>query len=267
MPPFTSIIGVDCATKANKVGVARARYVAGAWHLDHALGCSSSSPPTLHLANWIREDRNALLALDAPLGWPVDLPRALQNHRAGEPVDAQSETMFNRATDRFLYRTLGKRPLDVGADRIARTALAALDMLQRLREEVGEQIPLAWSADGTDAPAAIEVYPAATLDAHGIQAKRYKRDEHGEGRRSAIDFARSRLVDETNIDLAGVQHDVLDAILCVVAGIDFLEGEAHPPEDPDIAAREGWIWVRETAKTCARETAAPPKRPAAGTPR
>jgi hypothetical protein len=36
----------------------------------------------------------------------------------------------------------------------------------------------------------------------------------------------------------------LDAVLCVAAGIDFLAGAALGPDDPEVARREGWIWVR-----------------------
>ena len=38
--------------------------------------------------------------------------------------------------------------------------------------------------------------------------------------------------------------DVLDAALCVVAALDFLSGEGMPPDEPKVARREGWIWVR-----------------------
>jgi len=38
---------------------------------------------------------------------------------------------------------------------------------------------------------------------------------------------------------------VLDAVLCVVAGLDFLAGAAPGPADPEAARREGWIWVKE----------------------
>jgi hypothetical protein len=38
--------------------------------------------------------------------------------------------------------------------------------------------------------------------------------------------------------------DVLDALVCVLAGADFLAGRAMPPEDEQLAQKEGWIWVR-----------------------
>jgi hypothetical protein len=74
--------------------------------------------------------------------------------------------LFRRATDDDIKLRLGKRPLDVGADRIARTAAAALKLLDRLRRETGRPIPLAWTPDEDPTWRAIEVYPVATRIAH-----------------------------------------------------------------------------------------------------
>ena len=57
--------------------------------------------------------------------------------------------MFWRTTDVFIQQKLKKTPLDLGADRIARTAYAALAVLGSLRAELGISIPLAWTP-GTD---------------------------------------------------------------------------------------------------------------------
>lgn len=43
-------------------------------------------------------------------------------------------------------------------------------------------------------------------------------------------------------------HDCLDALACVVAGMDFLEGKAVRPRQLDVAHREGWIWFREPGR-------------------
>ena len=39
--------------------------------------------------------------------------------------------------------------------------------------------------------------------------------------------------------------DALDAVVCVLAGRDFLEGFEVPPDAPDLARREGWIWTAD----------------------
>jgi hypothetical protein len=61
-------------------------------------------------------------AIDAPLGWPKPLAETLIDHRAGMPIETPANAMFRRTTDLFIQRKLKKTPLDVGADRIARTA-------------------------------------------------------------------------------------------------------------------------------------------------
>ncbi len=37
--------------------------------------------------------------------------------------------------------------------------------------------------------------------------------------------------------------DMLDAVVCILAGRDFLEGWAFKPRDQAMARTEGWIWV------------------------
>lgn len=71
--------------------------------------------------------------MDAPLGWPRPLGPALSDHRAGEPIDPPADTLFHRETDGVVHRTVGKRPMEVGADRIARTARSAVELIGELR--------------------------------------------------------------------------------------------------------------------------------------
>ncbi len=35
-----------------------------------------------------------------------------------------------------------------------------------------------------------------------------------------------------------------DAIICALAGVHFVRGESLPPEDEELARKEGWIWVK-----------------------
>src|SRR5207253_1199225 len=118
-----------------------------------------------------------LLAFDAPLGWPQPLGRALAEHRAGHPLSLPAHQLFRRATDRFVKARIGKQSLDVGADRIARTAHSALKLLADVRQKTGLPIPMAWEPSYSERVAAIEVYPAATLIAHGIPDTGYKKKD------------------------------------------------------------------------------------------
>jgi hypothetical protein len=139
--------------------------------------------------------------------------------------------------------TIGKAPLDVGADRIARTALSALQLLDTLSKKLGFAVPLAWNAKFTGI-AAIEVYPAGTLRASSVQSSAYKRPEQIEVRKQMLEWLSKemRLPDELGLPL--LDPDALDAILCVLAGRDFLSGRAHPPTDLVLAQKEGWVWIR-----------------------
>jgi hypothetical protein len=39
--------------------------------------------------------------------------------------------------------------------------------------------------------------------------------------------------------------DAIDALVCVVAAADFIQGRARPPVDRETAQQEGWIWTAE----------------------
>ncbi len=207
--------------------------------------CSSERPAAATVAHWLREEpeAKALLALDAPLGWPTDLA-SIATHSAGAAITAPRDRMFRRETDRFIKKRLDQQSLDVGADRIARTAHAALTMLEAIRELTAETIPLAWEPAFTARVAAIEVYPAATLRAHHARFSAYKKPEQLPERREILD-ALSRLLTIPHPELALAQPDVLDAVVCLLAGSDFQSGKCMSPEHMPSALREGWIWAKE----------------------
>lgn len=246
----TLIIGIDCAVDPKKVGVAAARVFAD--HpdqliLEAAVLCSKDHPPVDVVRDLVPEDGSALLAFDSPLGWPEPLARELISHWAGEPISTVADALFRRHTDRFIKERTRQQSLDVGADRIARTARAALAVLGGLRQELDEEIPLAWTTNLQSRIAAIEVYPAATLKVRGIENKGYKDKKKAEHRKK-----RELILDALDLELDAGKHretlldkaDVLDAALCTVAGLDFLRRRCWEPTDLEAAQKEGWIWVR-----------------------
>lgn len=237
MPPDTvTVIGIDCATADASVGLARGVYAGGGVSLlDVTTGARLA--PVEQVAAWLAGGGPALLALDAPLGWPLALRRALEGHAAGAPVFGARHELFRRATDRAIHARTGKLPLEVGADRIARTAHAALELLHGLRERTGRAIPLAWRPDLAGATAAIEVYPAATLRVAGATRPGQRVTTEDVWR-----FAASHLDLPPGAPLSS--RHAADATVCVLAGADFLAGRAAPPDDLDLARAEGWIWVR-----------------------
>ena len=181
--------------------------------------------------------------MDAPLGWPTLLSRSLVKHRAGEKIATAPNDMFRRETDRFIKEKLGKTPLDVGADRIARTAHAALRLLGDLRGHLRTPIPLAWAPAPIFGVTAIEVYPAATLRAHDLKSNGYKAAAQIAQRQELFRQLRLRLNFATKTSILECDANALDAVVCLLAAKDFLEGRTMPPSNPRLAKREGWIWA------------------------
>jgi predicted RNase H-like nuclease len=241
-----TIIGVDCATKENYVGLALGRVKAGETWIEEVTLGSRVLPVAETIAGWAGRSRCTLLALDAPLGWPADLGGALVAHTAGNPIDIDPNLLFRRETDRFVKREINKQPLDVGADRIARTARAALELLQDVRNATDEAIPLAWDPDLGAGIHAIEVYPGATMAAYGVAARGYKKRKEGQApRRELLAFLGEQVRLPEDTALMEENADALDAGLCVLSALDFLRGRATTPRDQQKARKEGWIWVRK----------------------
>jgi len=235
-----AVVGIDAATDARRTGIAFATWSPHVTRVAAARPGESADDLVRHATAWVADAGRWLVAIDAPLGWPTPLGERLPSHRAGVPLGAESDELFSRQTDRAIRERIGKTPLEVGADRIARTAVTALDLLGAIAQRVGSPVPLAWGPDFAGPGAAIEVYPAGTLRAMGLRATGYKHDPE---RRAELAHTLRRDVALPK-DAADNEH-VLDACLCVLAAADFLAGRAPGPDDAERAAREGWIWVRE----------------------
>jgi len=238
------VIGIDCATQPGKVGLARAERRGSRARVTDCLLGSPTAPPVEVILGWLDGADSALLCLDAPLGWPLALGEALVHHEAGDMVEIPPDLLFHRATDRDVWERTGKRPLEVGADRIARTAHVALLLLGQLRRALQEPVPLAWGGPLPARVAAIEVYPAATLLGRGASVKGYKKrgGEGGVARTALLPVLREELDCRGAEDAAIAEPDCFDALVCVLAGLDFLEGRAIPPASLNVPRREGWIW-------------------------
>jgi predicted RNase H-like nuclease len=235
------IIGVDCATNPAKVGLALGIWRGQAAAILEVKAGSHKEPLAQTIIDWMPDAIPALIAMDAPLGWPVSLGRLLVQHMAGDHIDVDANQLFRRRTDCVVREKLSRQPLDVGADRIARTAHAALQLLDELRARSGYAVPLAWESR-VEGVAAIEVYPAATLTAYGIQASGYKKKNDVEARKRIIERLREYLEMPEDTAPMEANADVLDAGVCVLAAADFLQGKVVQPTDMARAKKEGWIW-------------------------
>lgn len=238
-----TVIGIDCATEASNIGIALASTKNGQTEVaDVQIGGRTMLEKLL---NWIDEAGPVLLALDAPLGWPMAMGEELPNHRAGCRISVARNEMFRRITDRIIDDEVGKRPLEVGANLIARTSHAALRLLSVLRRCSGEELPLVWEPGQVKtSSSAIEVYPAATLKAHGIEVGGYKQTGDFNERLKILNQV-SRLIELPDIGPVAASADTVDAVLCVLAAHDFLYDEVIEPKNLSTAAKEGWIWVKK----------------------
>lgn len=236
------LVGLDAAVEPKNFGFAIGVANGASIELRAFGTLQTAAGVGTHLVPALRRAKRALIAIDAPLGWPTELGDRLASHRAGGVLEANPNDLFRRETDRVVAARVGKHSLDVGADRIARTAWKALEVLNQLRVTLSDPIPLAWGADFSGRYAAVEVYPAATLKAWAVNAAGYKKPE-AVAPRAALGAAFADRAPWLPA-LAKEKVDVFDAGLCVIAASDFLAGETLKPTNLERAAREGWIWVR-----------------------
>lgn len=242
------VIGVDCATDEKKMGLALGSVDnKKTTILKVSVGGKNERVVDL-IEKWLPEGQPALLALDSPLGWPRKLAQELLDHSAGMPLKVPPDHLFSRLTDHRVKETIAKRPFEVGADRIARTAHSALKLLQSLREKTGSAIPLAWERDDVRETCAIEVYPAATLAARRINVQGYKKPKARDERLKLIELISNHLEIATSREQREQlesSSDAIDAVVCVLAASDFLLGKClqPKPKDEETARKEGWIWV------------------------
>ena len=250
----TTIIGIDCSTNKKKVGLALAESSSTGCVLQCLLTGDKAKPSIpKFLADQIKNDNNpVLLALDAPLGWPDGMRGGLADHSAGAPLTIEPNRMFRRLTDKFVKKRTGKTPLDIGANWIARTAHWTLSLLEELRTS-RHKIPLVWKQGQISGVKAIEVYPATVLSVLSLDVNTsYKTGKFAPANRGDIlNKLKKRIRFVPQIDEKTILADdnMLDAVLCVQAGQEFLSNNCiNPPkENTEIAHREGWIWFSKKA--------------------
>jgi hypothetical protein len=176
----------------------------------------------------------------------------LADHKAGFPIFAEFNKLFRRQTDRVVREALRKSPLEVGADRIARTAVAALSLLADLGVLIGKNIALAWEARLEEGIRAIEVYPAGTLRAYqlvGVASSSMSSDQAKQGLVAKLKKKGRIRFDRRSSKAIDNEH-VLDSVLCALAAMDIAEQRVIFPatdRERDLARKEGWIWERDPA--------------------
>lgn len=247
------IIGVDAATQPKRMGLAMGELVDGKCRVLQVV--ASPTRPVEQIAEWIDEGPETfILAVDAPLGWPAALGKALSSHQAGQALSVprdEANRLFRRHTDEVIYDIFGKLPLEVGANLIARTAHSILCRLHEIPAHSAQAggLEIAWEPPNMPGYYMIEVYPAATVLAVGASTKGYKaKSTSGRDARSKIlTILQGEMDLVCDADLLLESDDALDAAVCVLAGADFLRGMAVAPgvDREELVRKEGWIWCRE----------------------
>lgn len=241
-----TIVGIDLAVDARNCAISWGRLESGRLIVDR-VAMAGSDEVLDSLLDGV-EDRTVLLCIDAPLGWPAEMGRHLAEHRAGAAVTASANDLFRRETDRDIYRRYRKTPLDVGADRIARTALRALQLLSTLRGRTGREIDLPLTLDGIARPGihVLETYPAGYLAARKFDVKGYRERGAVETRRMVLEKVCSAAGESLELGPPPAEFlpraDLLDSLLCAIAGQIAASGGSPPPTNRTRAAIEGWIW-------------------------
>mgnify|MGYP000953606960 CR=1 FL=1 len=239
-----NVIGIDCATDPKKTGISFGYYRNCEMVITNTIVSKDFTTMYRYLFDYINKNDDILIAMDAPFGWPSSMGHALINHNAGNPIHIDSNNMFRRETDRFIKRKIGKQSLDVGADRIARTAHSALNIIDEIRKHTNREVTLVWDETDIRGVNLIEVYPAATLDCYNIVSKGYKESNKYDVRKVIIEALSNHIIIETNRDMILHNADALDSVICLLAAKDFIMGNVLYPDNIELAKKEGWIWVK-----------------------
>lgn len=270
------VIGIDCAADPKNIAVASATKAGTRLTIDRVfLGRSTGGtrPDRLRclatkVSGLISTEMPTLLALDAPLGWPVAMRSVLAGGVAGPvpgiPKDAGD--FFRRRTDRIVADITGKTPQSVGASWVASLTHTALRLIDLIAKECGEHTSMGGTALALDNSFSenvhfIEVYPA--LAGPLLLSSRSNWKEVGEKlkktKEGEWDLAEQKLRKHLRIDFAldgdaeatneRFRDHGLDAILCAWLGFRFLRGQCVSPQSssetkisPEELAQEGWIW-------------------------
>jgi predicted RNase H-like nuclease len=244
-----TVVGVDCATVNKKTGLAFAVIAGATLTIEECLVAKPKVRVSDQIYARLQGHSAALLALDAPLGWPSEMGTHLSEHSAGKALSIESDVLFRRRTDQIIRDRLHKAPLEVAANFIARTAVSALRLLTELSELDHRIIPLAWDPSQQKGIHAIEVYPAGTLRAYLKMGYLRSAGTTVQQKRALLRKLErdGRLRLETDVVRSMENPHVLDSAMCCVAALDFFQGKSISPrfEDKEKATKEGWIWVRD----------------------
>jgi hypothetical protein len=252
-----STIGIDLASQARNTALC-----AIAWEPDRARvtallkGVAGDGVTPLGDAFLVAAMRGlvdglpapAKVAIDAPLGWPVDFVRGVGD-LAQWPVsiDAERRRLERRATDLWVHEVTGKLPLSVTTDRIGYAAMRAAGILAHCATVFGETVDRSGMTG-----LVCEAYPDPAIRCLGIWPQDARVRESYKG--DATDLRKRILGRLTHaapwLELSALQtqacvdsDDCLDALVCALVAHACGRGLTVPPPEELLreARGEGWI--------------------------
>ncbi|NKX54829.1 DUF429 domain-containing protein [Arthrobacter mobilis] len=192
--------------------------------------------------------------IDCPLGWPARLVPFLQGHLGNDAGAVLAHdgpegrrVLAYRETDRFVAGLLRLVPMSVSADRLGHVAMRCAVIQAKIARTAGPR-----RRDGSDGLA--EVYPAASLKAWGITARKYKggtdaaRLAREASLRSLRDQAGWLRLEGADAQLLASDDDLHDALIASLSARAAALGRTCPVPAglEQAAAEEGWIHVPNT---------------------
>lgn len=188
------------------------------------------------------------VAIDAPLGWPIDFVRAVSGS-APWPVglDGDRKRLERRATDYWVHRVASKLPLSVTTDRIAYAAMRAAGVLAHFAATYDEAIDRSGMTG-----LVCETYPDPAIRLLGLwpQDVRARDSYKGDAQGLRESILRRLVKGAPWLQLSSAHQqaciesdDCLDALVCALVARAAERGlTVGPPADlKDEAQSEGWI--------------------------
>ncbi|WP_046226982.1 DUF429 domain-containing protein [Paenibacillus dauci] len=244
------IIGIDCATEHKNTGICVYDYN------NKKFIAYKAASTTMDTINSILKDHskeNFLLCWDTPLGWPIDFSSSLVNHLAGQYLRSAPLNFFNRSTDLFCHSLLGKKPLEITTNRIARTTHKTLGIINELQMKY-PKMKLLWDPKEEFEIGYIEVYPVTWLLSESIVPNKTKQYDSYKGTEQKNQRRRLDIIKELRkrgMKFNGMykrmikEEHFFDACLCCLGGKDFLDDRTiRPINNISSIQKEGWIWIK-----------------------
>ena len=256
--PFYSV-GWDVRgwqSKQQAVAIARLGADGLSWGISRPFRLPPGQPVTIQAltsavsteeASLVDRARRVVVAIDAPLGFPVGLLRFLtQPEETVTPpkIEIRSRLAY-RDCERWVKDEFNKKPLSAAFDKLGSNATLAMTLMRHARAAGFTVMPF---GDTPSDRTIIEVYP-------GIAKRAHKKNER------AIEAVERWM---PNGPVPG--SDEYDACICAILGLVFggagpilgLPNLIPPPRDrQDQAKREGWIYALPASFVHAAKEEAP----------